>query len=56
MNFKDFLKEDTTSADIATVDTKLGQNKVTINKICKKHNILNCKECHIKIEKNKKQN
>lgn len=52
MKFKDFLKEDTTSADIATVDTKLGQSKETINKACKKHNILNCKEC-IKSENKK---
>jgi len=45
MNFRDYLnniKEETTSADIATVDTKLDMSKQ--NK-CKRHRKFNCKIC-----------
>jgi hypothetical protein len=45
-NFKNFLKElseETTSGDIATVTTKL--DLVKRPKPCKKHNVIDCKEC-----------
>lgn len=53
MKFKNFyreLYEETTSGDIATVDTKLVLSKkhpkrLQKNKKCKKHNILNCPIC-----------
>lgn len=45
MKFKDYIKEETTSGDIATVDTKLNLVKKDTPKKCKKHNIENCKEC-----------
>jgi hypothetical protein len=51
-DFKKFLKEireETTSADIATVDTKLDLVKrpkhLEKGKKCVKHKRLNCKEC-----------
>jgi len=52
MKFKKYLnklKEETTSADIATVDTKLDLVKrpkhLEKGKKCKAHKILNCEEC-----------
>jgi hypothetical protein len=46
MKFKDFLKqlkEETTSGDIATVDTKL--DMVKRSKKCKLHDEYDCEEC-----------
>lgn len=52
MKFKKYLKklsEETTSADIATVDTKLDmvkrQKHLEKGKKCKLHKKLNCQEC-----------
>lgn len=52
MKFKKYLKglaEETTSADIATVDTKLDMVKrpkhLEKGKKCKKHKVLNCETC-----------
>ena len=52
MKFKKFLKglsEETTSGDIATVDTKLDmtrrQKHLEKGKKCKKHKQLNCEIC-----------
>lgn len=56
MNFKEFLKEflkdiseETTSSDIATVDTKLDLSKrpkhLLKGKKCKLHKRINCKIC-----------
>jgi hypothetical protein len=43
------LAEETTAADIATVDTKLDmtrrQKHLEKGKKCKKHKVLNCAEC-----------
>jgi hypothetical protein len=47
MKFKKYLKdleEETTSADIATVDTKLDMSNA---KKCKKHKKFNCHSCNI---------
>lgn len=47
MRFKEFLKgleEVTTSADIATVDTKLDMTRRP--KPCKKHNVIDCELCN----------
>lgn len=47
--FKDFLREETTSGDIATVDNKLNTYKhLQKGKKCKKHKKLNCIECQDK--------
>lgn len=48
--FSDFIKEETTSADIASVDTKLDLVKrepkhLSKGKRCKKHKELNCEIC-----------
>ena len=56
MKFKKFLAalaEETTSGDIASVDTKLDlvkrQDKhLAKGKRCKKHKLLNCEECSAK--------
>ncbi len=56
MKFKKFLTalaEETTSGDIASVDTKLDlvkrQDKHLVKgKRCKKHKLLNCEECDAK--------
>lgn len=65
MNFKNYLKtlseEDggsaTTSADIATVDTKLDMVKrpkhLDKGHKCKKHKRLNCQECEDSLEESK---
>jgi hypothetical protein len=53
MKFKKFLTalaEETTSGDIASVDTKLDLVKrkdkhLTKGKRCKEHKLLNCEEC-----------
>ena len=48
MKFKKFLKdieEQTTSADIATVDTKLDMTKRKKGKKCKKHKQFDCEVC-----------
>lgn len=52
MKFKKYLKdlaEETTTADIATVDTKLDmvrrQKHLEKGKKCKKHKVLNCEQC-----------
>lgn len=48
MRFKKYLKElgeETTSADIATVDNKLDLTRRAKGKKCKKHKRLNCQEC-----------
>lgn len=53
MRFKKYLKdlaEETTSADIATVDNKLdlvqrSDKRLNKGKRCKKHKRLNCEEC-----------
>jgi len=53
MKFKNYLKqlkEETTSADIATVDTKLDlvkrhEKHALKGKKCKRHKRLNCEEC-----------
>lgn len=52
MSFKKFLKdiqEETTSADIASVDNKLGskQKHLEKGKKCKKHKRLNCEACEL---------
>jgi hypothetical protein len=55
-DFKKFLKEireETTSADIATIDTKLDMVRrpkhLEKGKRCAKHKRLNCKECESEI-------
>lgn len=56
MKFKKFLTalaEETTSGDIASVDTKLDlvkrQDKhLAKGKRCKKHKLMNCEECDAK--------
>jgi hypothetical protein len=53
MKYRKYLKsleEETTSADIATVDTKLDmvarpQKHLQKGKKCKKHKVLNCEIC-----------
>ena len=48
MKFKKFLEEETTSADIATVDNKLGMKRNVHDKKCKKckeHKEVNCEIC-----------
>lgn len=51
MKFRKYLKdiaEETTSADIATVDNKLGMKRNAHDKKCKKckeHNEVNCEIC-----------
>jgi hypothetical protein len=50
MNFKTYLREETTSADIATVDNRLDRKtdasaKKLKNKRCKAHKRNNCDEC-----------
>lgn len=56
MSFKQFLREETTSADIAGVETKLSMsrrsNKQEKGKRCKKHKRTNCEDCS-KYEDNK---
>lgn len=54
MSFKKFLKnmqEETTTGDIAGVETKLGMTKrqkhLDKGKKCKKHKVLNCESCEI---------
>lgn len=54
-SFKDYLDEETTSGDIATVDTKLGvdvpKNKhLSKGKKCKTHKRLNCEKCALEEE------
>lgn len=60
MSFKDYLKElkeETTSADIATVDTKLDLVKrpkhLEKGKKCKLHKRLNCHECEDELTESK---
>lgn len=60
MSFKKYLndiKEETTSGDIATVDTKLDMVKrpkhLEKGKKCKKHGRLNCVECLQDIKESK---
>lgn len=56
MKFKKFLSalaEETTSGDIASVDTKLDLVKrpdkhLTKGKRCKEHKLLNCEECAVR--------
>ena len=52
--FSKFLDEETTSGDIATVDTKLDMTKrpkhLQKGKKCKKHHKLNCDVCESKLE------
>lgn len=46
--FKDFFNEETTSGDIATVDTKLDlrtPKHLSKGKKCKKHKKINCSIC-----------
>ena len=40
MSFKEYIKEETTTGDIATVD-----NKLNLVKKCKKHKKENCQKC-----------
>ena len=60
MSFKNYLKdlqEETTSGDIATVDTKLDMVRRPKNlqkgKKCKKHGRVNCLECDSELEESK---
>lgn len=48
MSFRKFIQEETTSADIATVDTKLGMKRNVHDKKgkkCKEHKEVNCEIC-----------
>lgn len=47
MSFRKFIQEETTSGDIATVDTKLGmkRSKNEKGKKCKEHKEVNCEIC-----------
>ena len=45
MTFREFLKEETTAGDIATVDSKLGAKAAPLKGKCKKHKKADCPEC-----------